>query len=355
MADHNDWSYWQAALTGQTIQTERGNPRTGFYRSQTGDEVIAIWRGDDGTVCCKRTKFGDGSRMDVDAIDDLFGFVCRYPISHELFQLVDSGGELPPEYGTRLSMKEIQAGVAWTPELGRKKLGLPDDADDTPPENPRAVPGDNNPPEELPPEKNLLKRIRTAAERVDAWLKSIGGIPKTKEEADRVADYATKFGNLEKEGDEAFKKEKEPWLEGSRAVDAKWKFRSEAGTLRKQYLAISNKWIDGEKARLAEEQRKQHEAAKLAAQREAEASGEPVAEIKEPEAPKVTVGNMRTVSQRERKVWIVTDPVAYANYLACMEPPLTEFLQDLGKYAQRQGAAGVAAPGITLEMKRSAA
>jgi hypothetical protein len=356
MAD--DYARWRNALAGQPMDFgAKNDPACGYYRNLTpkGIEAVAIYK-EGGAFRCWRNIFGDGSKMAVEEIDELFGNVGLYPVSYEAFIHAANGGEWPPEYGTRLTMKEIQANVAWTPDLGIKKLGsdLEQDQGEAA-ENPRAVIGGNNPPEELPIDRQLAERIASAAKRVSEWLASIGGAPKTKEQADKVADYATRFGDLHGEAEKAFKAEKEPWLKGGRAVDAKWKFRDEATTLRKKYLDIANKWIGAENARLAEEARKANDAAIAAARKDAEALNEPVREIAPIEPQKVTIGNTRAVSQRSRAVYVVKDVKAFSAYLSEMENPPPDFIDVLGKLANKLGAAGVNAPGIEKENVRSAA
>lgn len=350
----DQWTRWRRALDGQKLDMgERGNPPSGFYRraaGQKGWEAVCVFRDDAGTLCCIRNKFGDGSNMGVEDIDELFASEI-YAVPEEVYRAVaEQGHDWPPEHLTRLTLKEIQAGVVMTTDLARKKAGLEDEA-----ENPRAVIGDNKPPEDLPLDRRIADRISTLRARVGNWLQSIGGAARTKEEADKVADYASKFSDILKEADEAFKTEKDYWLKGGREVDAKWKFRTEAGELRQKCLAIGNKWIDAEKARLAEEARKQHEAAQTAARKEAEATGEPVADVKVPEAPKVTIGNTRTVSQRERKVWVVTDRAAFVSYIIAMNQVPPDFTEVLDKIAHRLGSANVPAPGIEMQIRRSAA
>lgn len=356
-----EYDRWQAALDGQKLDLgERGDPPCGFYRrwysinkGESGWEAIAVFKDDGGITRCIRNKFGDGSKLDPNEIDELFARDI-YAVPYEIYRAVaEEGQEWPAIYQTGLTYAEIGQGIVWTEELGQKKIAATREMNEA--ENPRAKIGGNNPPDDLPLERRIADRIASARDRVAEWLKGIGGAPKTKEEADKVANYATKFGSLHAEAQEAFETEKRPWLEGGRAVDAKWRFRGEAEELRKHYLKISNKWIDDEKDRLAKEARIAHEAALKAAQQEAEATGEPVAEIVQAPPPKVTVGTTKAVSQRARKVWVITDLPAFSAYLAAMENPPADFIEACQKIANRLGAAKVAAPGITEDEVRSAA
>lgn len=345
------FNYWRAAVAGAVIDTEKGNPRSGYYRSQSGDEVIGIWTDTDGVLQCERSKF-DGSKMDAAEIDELFGWVCRYPIPYKLFEAVIYRREpLPPEYRTRLTLKEIQDGVAWTPELGRQKLGMgsADLVEEAP-----AI-GDNNPPQELPPHELFAARIEAAGKRMRDFLGSIGGKPKTQTEADKLADYGTRFTSLYKEADEKFKAEKKPFIDGGREVDARWRFREKATEFSQICKHLADQWRLGEEARLAEEANRRHAEQQRVADNEADALGEPPLPIPAPEPPKVSVGTARSLQGRNRPVWKVTDAKAFTAYLLGLEPPPADFLEALDKIAHRIGQSGVPAPGITKETARSVA
>lgn len=357
----DNYDRWQQALAGEKLDLgERGDPPCGYFRRSAGRgrwEAFAVFRDDGDVLCCARNLFGNGDGMTVGEIDEMFmGDV--YAVPYDVYVAVaESGADWPPIYTTRLTTAQIKSGTVWTPAIGQaiidaRQMDAPlQDAAD----NPRAVSGNNNPPEELPIERQFADRINNAATRVKEWLASIGGIPRTKEEADKVAEYATKFGQLHSDAETAFKAEKEPWLKGGREVDAKWRFRDEAMALRKTYLGIADKWISAEKARLAAEAKKAHDEAVAAAKREADALGEPVAEIAPPKPPKVTLGNTKTVSQRERKVWIVKDLPAFVGYLLKLDNVPPDLVETCEKIAHRLGSAGVNAPGIEQEERRSAA
>ncbi|MDR3463301.1 MAG: hypothetical protein P4L76_13400 [Beijerinckiaceae bacterium] len=131
MVENNQWARWQRAIEGHRIETERGNPPSGYFMQPTKKpdpqhlEAICVYRDEDGTLRCIRNVFGDGSNMNADQIEELVASCCFYPISYETYVAVaEEGAPWPPEYATRLTMKEQAAGVAWTPALGRKKLGL---------------------------------------------------------------------------------------------------------------------------------------------------------------------------------------------------------------------------------------
>lgn len=367
----DQWKWWKDALAGQPVDSEVGKPRAGFWKAP-GNEAVAIWYDDDGNACCERQKF-DGSRMKPDQIDELYSSASRYPIEEEVYRAVAERGEpWPSEYCTRLTLKEIQAGIVWSPELGRKKLGSdvkpaisagcavhePGTAGPDDPENPRAVPGHNEPPEPLTPDAKLRAEISQVSATVKAWLAGVGGKPRNKPEADHLADYATRFGQLSKSAVDQHKIEKAPILEQGRVIDATWfGLRDNASLARGRCLTIGQEWMDEENARLAEEARKANEEAAAAAAKAAKQYDAPVSAPPPVEPEKITnIGNMRTVATRERPVWVVTDPKAWAAHLLAQPEIAADLLEVLGKIANRRGAAGVAnMPGVTKDMKRSAA
>ncbi len=395
------WDRWRSAITnGTRVETERGNPASGFYKQTTGEaaprdiEAICICR-DGNTLQCFRNVYGDGSRMDADAIDELFGKVCIYPISHEIYTAVTERGEpFPPEYGAkgRLTMKDQAAGVAWSPEYGRKRLGLDMPGAVKPsemaggavhepgtdaPENPRAVIGGNMPPEpmeaageapsassvdpapvgytfqgERTPELIMTEEVSALGAGVKTWLDSIGGAPRDKAEADIAADYKTKFAAIEKRADKARVDEKEPFLQGGRDVDARWKRPiANAKTSKEKCGAIAQEWRDAENARRQAEADKANKAARDAAEK----AGQPADVAPAPiQAEKVGgLGNIRTVGERGVTRWQVDDPRAYATHLLAQEGDLpSEIVEALGKVASRRQAD---APGVSKHTERKAA
>lgn len=91
------WAFWQASLAGGKPETTPGLPHAGFYIAKRYvslpygakrvlcDFPVAIWR--DGAVW--RSRADDHktiwSRSELDEVDELFGQVCRNPISHEKY------------------------------------------------------------------------------------------------------------------------------------------------------------------------------------------------------------------------------------------------------------------------------
>ncbi|MEJ0096195.1 MAG: hypothetical protein WDN46_23105 [Methylocella sp.] len=340
----NQYARWQAALAGKPMEWSRGDVPSGFFRQGTskGQEAIAIWRDETGKIQCKRSIFGDGSKLtSEDEIGEELSGCFVYPIPYELYTAVTRDkAEWPPEYKTRLTMKEQQAGLIWTLELGRKKLGA--DIEPEAAENPRAVAGSNSEGvvEVLAPEKDLQDRIDKVSTRAKDFLKSIKNSPTTKEEADKLADFATKMSEFKTTAEDKHKVEKEPHLKAGRAVDAKWfGMRNAAEALRAGYLVILNGWLTAEKTRLAAEAAAATAERQRLADIEAAATNEAPVTVTAVVAEPVRAGNLRTVSQRKRRTWRCKDRNELALYLIKIENE--EIYALLERLAQKLGAAGV--------------
>jgi len=122
----DQYGKWRYALDGHRLDCgERGKPTSGFFMRNTpkGLEAVAIWK-DDAKYRCYRSIYGDNDeQLTPDDIDDILASCSFYPIPVEIFEDVAYRGlPFPEEFRTRLTIAEIQAGVCWTPELGRRKI-----------------------------------------------------------------------------------------------------------------------------------------------------------------------------------------------------------------------------------------
>jgi len=332
MSNENQWLYWQNALKGVFMEDmiQRGQPQSGYYRDRS-KRAVAIWRNpESGALLCLVTS-GYEPRH-ADEIDELFGFVCRSPITRDLFLNIQNGG-------------------AWPEEVPEPTRGI----------------GDNNPPEDLTPDKALAAEIAALETQCRNWLQSLpDGKPSNKVEADLAANYAEKFLEFEKRAIELHKAEKEPHLKASRECDAKWfaPVRDMAKSLKERIKAISLAWAKAEDARKAEEARKANEEqqriadeANRKAREEAERSGEappPVVKPVEVVAEKTRVGTVRAISNNARPVYIIADVPAFAAYLANLNPPPPDLMDVLRKIANKLGAAGTIPPGVEKQTSQAA-
>lgn len=331
MAEPNDWTYWASALNGEFIEDliQRGHPQSGFYRDRS-KRAVAIWRDDSGAVLCAVSS-GYIPRH-FDEIDELFGFVCRTPITRELFMHIRDGGSWPEDVPL--------------PERGAAKRGF----------------GDNS--QSLPPHELLAAQINDMIDEARKWLAAIGGKVETQEHADKAANFAGAFGELEKQADKARKEEKEPHDKAAKAVQMKWlpviDIAAEKKTwLKKEFekFALAEKRRREEEARRAAEE--QCKAAEEAARFAAENGAPPPAPepIEEPAPVKnVAAGTRGTrVALKTRVDFVVTDLPAFSAHLAALENPPPEFLEACRKIANRLGAAGANPPGVEKRVTEFAA
>jgi hypothetical protein len=346
----DQYFHWREAIEQEkpieTGDREDGTyVRSGFYRALTkqGVEAIAFWRGDDGHLQCRRTIYGDGSKLSIDEMEELFSQVCRYPIEHNIWQAVRAGSPFPAEYETRLTMQEIRDGVAWTAKLRQAKLGVESPAEADTAENPRAVIGDNQPPEPTPAEA-LAARVEALKERRAGWLKEIGGSIQTQEHADKAAAFADAFSKLEAEATEAHRVEKAPHLESGRKVDAAWKpVISAADDAKRACKTLLTPYLKRKADEAAELKRK--------AAMEAAMAGEKASQ----DAAKPGAGHGRRVTLRTVQRAIITDLPALAAFLSGRERPNEEFVEICRKLAERMLKAGVDVPGAKIEERQEAA
>ena len=280
--------------------------------------------------------------MKLDQIDALYSTGSRYPLTEDVYNAVRAGN-VPEGYETRLTLKEIQAGVVWSLELGRKKAGAEVKAAPVADEPPACVVdptvaldeqiagiGHNGPPDTISADKAILAEVSALSGQVKTWLGEIDGKPRNKAEADTLADYATRFKALATKSEEARTAEKKPHLEACREIDAKWKrSKDNADGARKRCLEIGQEWMDAENARLKAEADAVNAQAKAAAEKNAQQFDAPVTAPPPVEAEKVSSIGMAEIP--------------------------ADLLEAMNKIAQRQGAAGVDMPGVTKDVKRTAA
>lgn len=319
------WRFWTEALKGNFIEDliQRGYPQLGCYRDKF--RAVYIYRDESGALGCRVTS-GYAPRHE-DEIDELFGFVCRHPISYELYESIRDFGKWPEDVET-----SSERGI-----------------------------GDNS--QNLAPHEALQAEINNLADSAREWLKSIGGKIATQEQADKAANYATEFGKLEKRGQDKHKVEKAPHLEAGRAVDAAWKPVIElADSKKKGAKRLFEAWAieegnrrKAEAARIAEEQRKVEEARRV----EADASGEPIPADEAPPPPPVVenvkAGTRGRVSMRTRTKWEITDRRAFIDYLLAMDNPPPDLISTLDMIASRIGSAGGNPPGVEAKTIQYAA
>lgn len=196
------WAWWQNALKGVFGEVSADEPMTGFYRGKRTDKqtgavtfyCIAYWYRADGTLRCQI----DGRDVEDMRAREMWTYVCRRPISHELFEAVRNGEPWP-------DVNDVVAGHNAAP---------PDDS--------------------IEAIKERIEDLAREAER----LMAAGGAG-DQATADQASDVANTLGELQNKAIALHKAEKQPHLDAGRAVDTKWfSLRDRADEIKKRLKAI---------------------------------------------------------------------------------------------------------------------
>lgn len=333
MAD-DQFSFWAAALRdGRGVETAPGNPRSGFYRLRDRNsdrsvrfDAVAIWRDEaDGELCCART--GRPAPIHADEIDTLFSYCAATPITHELYQ-------------------KIVAGEPWPEDVVAAE---PEQATDKPPHEAVA---------------DELAKLQASAKE---WIAALNRKPQTQDEANKAGNFVDAFTKIEAKATSLHKSEKEPFLEGGRAVDAKYfPIRDSAAVSKKWAKKLIEDFLITEKARIAEEARKVAvENARRAAEVErakveAEKAGLPPppepSPMVAPEPAKAKAGTTgRAVSLRTRTIHEIVDYRALLMFLADWNDRPGDLTAVLQVLVNKMSAAGVKVPGVESKQIQEAA
>ena len=197
-------TYWRNALGGAFGPIHENDPQPGYYRTRPGRDgrslPVAIWRRDDGRLMAIR----DGVEVDPCAI---WTWCCLNPVAYDTYVAVAEKGERWPEdvpdvgggSGSADGWMAAASSASTVPGLGHNSAGANVD---------RAL--------------EIKATIDGLWLQASDWLGSIGSVS-SQVEADRCANFADRFCDLEKNAEEARTGEKKPVLEQGRAIDAKWK------------------------------------------------------------------------------------------------------------------------------------
>lgn len=207
MSVHPDYAYWSNALAGTLGPVSDGDTQCGFYRRRQFKDgpfvPVAIWRGEDGNL----VALVDGKAADA---ADIWTWVCDKPI-------------------TEAEYRKVIAGEGWSDE-------------------PRAA----NVPSNMPTDPFEALKIEFAAEQeVAAELLAKPVIEQT--HADQIAVLTKRLSGIKSKATNLHKVEKQPFLDGGRQVDDKFRdLKEEPDTLTKKL----KRHLD---AYLLEQQRKEQE------------------------------------------------------------------------------------------------
>lgn len=319
----DQFAAWAKALTDKApIDTEVGNPRSGYFRLK--NEAIAIWRDDDGYLLCWRSDPKAYTPSKPDEIDDLFSFACKRPITYEAYQEFVQSGKWPED------VEPVQ-------------------------------------PASSEPDKALAEELAAQQKAAKEWLTGLGHKPQTQEEADKAANFANEFAKIEAKAFSSHKEEKAEPLELCRLIDEKWlRTRDAAKTAKTWAKTLNEDFLIAEKRRLAEEDRKRREEAARAAQ-EAEAARLEAEKANMPPPPptpvplapapvKAKAGTSgRANHLRDVPVHEITDVRALLTFFSNMNAPPAELVAVLQTLVNRMRAAGAEVPGVTTRIEQKVA
>jgi hypothetical protein len=285
----DQYQLWAEALEeGRGVETEPGSPRSGFYRYK--NEAFALWRDDNGKLLCWRSDAKRRTPTEPDEIDDLFGYVARYPITYEAFQAF------------------------------RETCKWPEDV-----EPPIAPP--------LSPETALAFKVSALKEEAEAWAKGLGKLL-TKVQADKAANYSVAFAGLETEAELLRVAAKAPVLDAGRKIDAVWRpLVQGAGDLKRWAKKLAESYLIAERARLA---------------REAEARRAQGATVHDHELKALAGTQGRVIALRSRQAVEIIDLPAFLRHLAEINNPPLDFVEACEKVARAMTAAGQRPPGVEV-------
>jgi len=318
------WGWWQAALKnpaaiGKTLPVHENEPQQGYYRTRFKDspwQPVAIFYPEGSK---ELVAYRNGREVRP---DEIWTFACRNPVSYQAYNDALEGKGWPDDD------KTVAAQVtAPAPSIGDNSATV-DEAE------------------------ALKDQIAAALAGMDAYSKIADDAT-----AAKALSLRNRLNELSGQADKIRTKEKEPFLEGGKAVDAKWqplvksakagadKVRDAIGSWETQKLQEQRKreW-EAEQARLASEKaarEQQGETAVIDAPKT-----ETVAEAA-PTAIKATYGKSASV-QVKKIVADVTDYAALYAYMAGREEVQT-LLRQLAQRALDAGRTNI--PGITVEEK----
>jgi hypothetical protein len=368
------WTRWQAALRGEANPNtgERGDPPSGYYRTapwktdaDKRQGTLAIWRDPEGAVWIEK-NFQEPKTVSALEAEDALN--CQHvAIEYELYESRRTKlASAPwPEIHTLYPERPFgdKPGGIWTEAWARARLAANVETHDEHGNRREGIGGNNPPPDDVPPEapptpvEAITRRIKSVDQLVADLLAGYGGKPRTKAEADMVANYAKTFKALETEADAARKAEKEPHFEAGKAVDDKWRRPIEAAAARRtKVLKIADEWIDAERARLQADADAANAAAREAAEKQAKSTGAAAAPIEEVKVEPIKLGTGgRKVQQTAKDVWVASDPVAFVKHMVETNSIPQPLADALNTAANNLGKFGITIPGMKKTEVRKAA
>lgn len=223
-ADPFEW--YRAALAGQVHELNLGHAPCGFFRLRRRDgslDPVAVWPEADGTRWAKVGRSGEPQSLaegEAEFCDRVIAFCWRAPIPEDVyFAVVENDAPWPD----------------MPPERSADYANMPSD-----------------------PLEALTVELEGERAEAEAWL---DGAPIADQaSADRAANWALRFADMEKRAQEGRRAEKVPHETAAKAVDARWRPVQDAAA------ALKTRLKDAQTPFLVEKRRQEAEARAVAAQ-----------------------------------------------------------------------------------------
>lgn len=194
MVDANPWAWWQAALAnpkeiGKSLGVHDGDPQQGYYRVRYGKtkpfERVALWHDEDGWN-------GRRNGKEINA-GDIWTSCCQHPITHAQYLDHEKTGRWHDD-------DAVVAGQV---------------AEKTAPSPKSAEIGDNS--GDVSEAEALKDQIAAALKNAEKYA-TVGD----DETASKAVSMRNRLNELSNEANKIREKEKAPFLEGGKKVDAAW-------------------------------------------------------------------------------------------------------------------------------------
>ena len=312
--------------------------------------------------------------------DSVFAYCCRHPIEHLIYEAFIKNGLWPEDIGSgsaaspppdrsanvsqntqslaprregmREYTREDREDREQAESIGKNVIGFVSPKpgqEETLPEQRGDESGHGDSVEHIErenmpamPEEVIGVQITLLVGDAEKWLDSIGRKIAVKEHADKLANFAVAAAAIEKQAEESRETEKRPFLEGGRAVDAKWTpIVQRAGKIKSNLKTMLEPWLR-EQRRKAVQEAADAQKAKEAA----EVAGELPPAISEPPSRSVA-GTRGHVALKTRKVYQIDNLREAADFIAKLNDPPEVFVEGVRAAAERLIKAGVSVPGVS--------
>ena len=238
-----EYFWWASALSGQFRPVHENDPQCGYYRMRRGRGgpwiPVAIWR--EATVRDQNSGISDSGKLVclVDGVErdpfEVWTWVCRYPVTYETYVAVAERGEAWPEDLPDLNKARSVSNsdpFQVSPSLEQTAPAVDEStflvsASSSTAAAPSPTPSSSQPTlghnsSGVSEAEGFMEEIEMLWQSAQEWLEAVQS-PSSQAEADKAANYAERFGNLENRAEEARTAEKKPVLDLGRSIDAKWK------------------------------------------------------------------------------------------------------------------------------------